>query len=85
MRPVVPEIIYPTGACVVIYSNLNKMQLDVGVSPPANIMTFRLGFTYLTFDLDPCHERPQRIFLVTFFFLVRQTDIQTDRQMQGDT
>ncbi len=29
-----------------------KMQLDVGVSPPANIMTFRPGLTYLTFDLD---------------------------------
>ncbi len=30
-----------------------KMQLDVGVSPPANIMTFRPGLTYLTLDLDP--------------------------------
>ncbi len=30
-----------------------KMQLDIGVSPPANIMTFRPGLTYLTFDLDP--------------------------------
>ncbi len=34
------------------------MQLDVGVSPPANIMTFRPGLTYLTlthvtFDPDP--------------------------------
>ncbi len=32
---------------------IKKMQLDVGVSPPANIMTFRPGLTYLTFDLDP--------------------------------
>ncbi len=32
---------------------MRKMQLDVGVSPPANIMTFRPGLTYLTFDLDP--------------------------------
>ncbi len=29
------------------------MQLDVGVSPPANIMAFRPGLTHLTFDLDP--------------------------------
>ncbi len=33
-------------------------QLDVDVSPPANIMTFRLGvthatFTHMIFDLDP--------------------------------
>ncbi len=30
-----------------------KMQLDVDVSPPANIMAFRPGLTHLTFDLDP--------------------------------
>ncbi len=30
-----------------------KMQLDVDVSPPAHIMTFRQGLTHLTFDLDP--------------------------------
>ena len=30
-----------------------KMQLDVDVSPPANIMTLRLGLTHVTFDLDP--------------------------------
>ena len=30
-----------------------KMQLDVDVSPPANIMTLRLCFTHVTFDLDP--------------------------------
>ncbi len=29
------------------------MQLDVDVSPPANIMTFGPGLTHLTFDLDP--------------------------------
>ncbi len=28
------------------------MQLDVDVSPPANIMTFRPGLIHLTFDLD---------------------------------
>ncbi len=28
------------------------MQLDVDMSPPANIMTFRLGLTHITFDLD---------------------------------
>ena len=28
-------------------------QLDVDVSPPANIMNFRLGLSHVTFDLDP--------------------------------
>ncbi len=36
-----------------ILPNFQKMQLDVDVSPPANIMTFRPGLTHLTFDLDP--------------------------------
>ncbi len=31
------------------------MQLDVDVSPPANLMTFRLGLTHVTFDLDSCN------------------------------
>ncbi len=35
-------------------NKVTKMQLDVGVSPPANIMTFRPGLTHFTFDLDPC-------------------------------
>ncbi len=30
-----------------------KMQLDVDVSPPANIMTFRLTLGIVTFDPDP--------------------------------
>ena len=29
------------------------MQLDVDVSPPANIMTFRVGLTHVTFDPEP--------------------------------
>ncbi len=29
------------------------MQLDVDVSPPANILTLRLGLTHVTFNLDP--------------------------------
>ena len=29
-----------------------KMQLDVDVSPPANIMTLGLGLTHVTFDFD---------------------------------
>ncbi len=37
---------------------LQKMQLDVNKSPPANIMTFRLGLTHVTFDLDPCDLWP---------------------------
>ena len=40
------------------YRKHNKMQLDVGVSPPANIMTFRPGLTYMTFDLDPLDLSP---------------------------
>ena len=28
------------------------MQLDVNMSPPANIITFRLTLTHVTFDLD---------------------------------
>ena len=28
-------------------------QLDLNVSPPANIMTFRLTLTQVTIDLDP--------------------------------
>ncbi len=35
---------------------VKKMQFDVGVSPPANIMTFRQGLTYLTFDHDPIYH-----------------------------
>ncbi len=31
------------------------MQIDVDVSPPANIMTFRLGLTYVTFDIEFDH------------------------------
>ncbi len=39
-------------------------QHDVDVSPPANIMTFRLGLTKLTFDL----------FFLSFAQAVRKTD-----------
>ncbi len=30
------------------------MQLDVEVSPPANILSICLSLTKVTFDLDPC-------------------------------
>ncbi len=30
-----------------------KMQLDVDMSPPANIMTVRWTLTHVSFDLDP--------------------------------
>ncbi len=43
-------------------------QLDVDVNPPANIMTFRLGLTNVTFDLDPYFLR------YDFFSSERQTD-----------
>ncbi len=42
------------------------MQLDVDVSQPANIMTYRSGLTHLTFDLEP------RLVILS----------QTDRQME---
>ncbi len=29
------------------------MQLDIDMSPRTNDITFRLGLTHLTFDLDP--------------------------------
>ena len=37
----------------VSYANRKKMQLNVDLSPPANIMTFTSGLIHLTFDLDP--------------------------------
>ncbi len=46
------------------------MQLDVGMSPSANIMTFRPGLTHLTLDMQKN---------LLFFFLV--TDI-VDIQFQ---
>ena len=42
-----------------------KMQLDVDVSPPANIMTLRLGLTHVTSDLDPCDLWPWPIWPFT--------------------
>ncbi len=36
------------------HHHFKMKQLDVDMSPPTNIMTFRLGLTHLTFDLDPC-------------------------------
>ena len=38
-----------------------KMQLDVEVSPPANIITFRLDLTHLPFDFDPRDRCPGQI------------------------
>ncbi len=46
-------IIYKAYYNLVMFPLFLKMQLDVGVSPPANIMAFRPGLTHLTFDLDP--------------------------------
>ena len=45
------------------------MQLDVDVSPSVNIITFRLGLTHKTMDLDPCDFWPDQLefFLVDFF------------------
>ncbi len=36
-------------------------QLDIDVSPPANIMSFRLTLTHMTFDLDPNNLGPWSI------------------------
>ena len=38
-----------------------KMQLDVDMSPPAIILTFRLGLTQMTFDPDPCELWPRTL------------------------
>ena len=43
------------------------MQLDVDVSPPANIMTLGLGLTHVTFDFDPHDLFGDDFFLVIFF------------------
>ena len=56
------------------------MQLDVGVSPPANIMTFRPGLTHLTFDLIMWQSfRILPIKLSEIWIFVKR-DRQTDRQ-----
>ena len=34
------------------YVCVDKMQLDVDVSPPANIMSLILNLTFVPFDLD---------------------------------
>ena len=46
-----------------------KMQLDIGVSPPANIITFKPGLTHLTFDLDPLDLWPRPMNLNMNYFL----------------
>ncbi len=50
------------------------MQLDIDVSPPANIMTFKLGLIYLTFAI---------LWEILFFlvgFFVTDARHQTDTQ-----
>ncbi len=39
------------------------MQLDIDVSPPANIMGLRLTLTHVTFDLDPSDLWPRLMIL----------------------
>ncbi len=51
------------------------MQLDVGVSPPANIMTFRPGLTHWTFDMQKN---------LIYFLITDVVDIQMDRESKGD-
>ncbi len=52
-----PEEKWEGGATKIFFgteSELGKMkQIDVDVSPPANIMGLRLTLTCVTFDLDP--------------------------------
>ena len=40
--------------CIACIANRIMKQLDVDVSPPANIMTFMLISTHVAFDPDPC-------------------------------
>ena len=47
-----------------------KKRLYVDMSPSANIMTFRVTMTRMTYDLDPCYRIYPGIF---------PTDRQTDR------
>ena len=37
-----------------VLNNWYVLQLDVDMSPPANITTFRLTLTHVSFDLDSC-------------------------------
>ncbi len=70
---------------------LCKMQLDIDMSPPANIMTFRLTLTHMTFDLYHvlryCGCRSNRLgdmnycpvnFYLVWFFVT------TDRRAQSN-
>ncbi len=49
-----PQNVYNMELAWGAWMFVKKMQLDVDVSPPANIITFRLGSTHLAFGLDPC-------------------------------
>ncbi len=78
---------------LLIEDRVIDMQLDVGVSPPANLMAFRPGSTHLTFDLDPCDLWPWLmtldLFLVIFFlvtfFLVTFVLVNLHRRTDGQT
>ena len=69
-----------------------KMQLDVGVSPPANIMTFRPGSTHLTlthvtFDPDPWPLTLNMTLgaLVLKIWIIVQEFLSSHRQTDGQT
>ncbi len=48
----------PRGRIPTWHWNKRKMQLDFDMSPPANIMTYRLTLTHGSFDIDPCDPWP---------------------------
>ncbi len=63
------------------------MQLDVNVSPPANIMTFRHGLTHVTFDLHPCNLWPNFMILGTVvleIWIIAQEFLSSHRRTESD-
>ena len=61
-----------------------KMQLDVDVRPPANIMTFRLGLTHVTFDLHPCDLGAVGLGILIIVQEFLSSHRRTDRQTESD-
>ncbi len=54
------------------------MQLDVDMSPPANIITFRSGLTHLTFDLDPPDLQDMNYCLPSEFLSITHSGLNSD-------
>ncbi len=59
-------------------------QLDIDVSPPANIMTFRPRLINVTFDPDPWCNAFGDMNYCPVLFVHSQTDGRTNRQTESD-